>query len=210
MALNPKWCRTTREWMTEIEALGAQTEGEALLRATVLYDLRYVAGERELCDLLREKIEHTVSTQTGLQWRLASLIIDNTPPLNFIGRFVVETLGVGNQELDLKSRGMAPLRDAARLLALRHNLTRHYSTGGRWDELRRGVPQLKETAALAREGYDFLLRLRTLNGLRRGDSGRHLDPSTLTKLERAQLANVFDVVRSVQQVVQREFPTGPR
>ena len=36
------------------------------------------------------------------------------------------------------------------------------------------------------------------------------DPSTLTKLERAQLANVFDVVRSVQQVVQREFPTGPR
>ena len=61
-------------------------------------------------------------------------------------------------------------------------------------------------AALAREGYDFLLRLRTLNGLRRGDSGRHLDPSTLTKLERAQLANVFDVVRTVQQIVQVTFP----
>ncbi len=206
MALNPKWCRTTQEWLTEIEALGSQTDGEALLRATVLYDLRYVAGDRELCDLLRSKIQQTVSTQTGLQRRLAELIIDNAPPLNFIGRFVVETLGVGNQELDLKSRGMAPLRDAARLLSLRHGLTRRYSTGGRWDELRRGVPTLQETAALAREGYDFLLRLRTLNGLRRGDSGRHLDPSTLTKLERAQLANVFDVVRSVQQVVRMEFP----
>jgi len=210
MALNPKWCRTTREWTAEIEALGAQTEGEVLLRATVLYDLRFVAGERDLCDLLREKIQRTVSTQIGLQWRLASLIVDNVPPLNFIGRFVVETLGVGNQELDLKSRGMAPLRDAARLLTLKYNLTRHYSTGGRWDELRRSVPTLHETATLAREGYDFLLRLRTLNGLRRGDSGRHLDPSTLTKLERAQLANVFDVVRTVQQAVQREFPTAPR
>jgi len=206
MALNPKWCRTINEWTTEIEALGAQTDGEALLRATVLYDLRYVAGERELCDLLREKIQQTVSTQPGLQRRLAELIIDTTPPLNFIGRVVVETLGVGNQDLDLKSRGMAPLRDAARLLSLRHGMNRHYSTGGRWDELRRGVPSMQETAALAREGYDFLLRLRTLNGLRRGDSGRHLDPSTLTKLERAQLANVFDVVRTVQQIVEVEFP----
>ncbi len=206
MALNPKWCRTTKEWLTEIEALGSSTDGETLLRATVLYDLRYVAGDRELCDLLRSKIQQIVSTQTGLQRQLAALIIDNAPPLNFIGRFVVETLGVGNQELDLKSRGMAPLRDAARLLSIRHGQTRRYSTGGRWDELRRSVPTLQETAALAREGYDFLLRLRTLNGLRRGDSGRHLDPSTLTKLERAQLANVFDVVRSVQQVIQAEFP----
>ncbi len=206
MALNPKWCRTIKEWLNEIEALGSLTDGEALLRATVLYDLRYVAGERDLCDLLREKIQKTVSSETGLQRRLAELIIDNAPPLNFIGRFVVETLGMGNQEFDLKSRGMAPLRDAARLLTLRHGLNRRYSTGGRWDELRRGVPTMQETASLAREGYDFLLRLRTLNGLRRGDSGRHLDPSTLTKLERAQLANVFDVVRSVQQVVQLEFP----
>jgi CBS domain-containing protein len=206
MALNPKWCRTTTEWITEIEALGSSTDGEALLRATVLYDLRYVAGERELCDQLRAKIQQTITAQPGLQRRLAELIIDTAPPLNFIGRFVVETLGIGNQELDLKSRGMAPLRDAARLFSLKHQLNRHYSTGGRWDELRRAVPGMRETAALAREAYDFLLRLRTLNGLRRGDSGRHLDPSTLTQLERAQLANVFDVVRTVQQIVQAEFP----
>jgi CBS domain-containing protein len=206
MALNPKWCRTTTEWINEIEALGSSTDGEALLRATVLYDLRYVAGERELCDKLRERIQLTVTAQPGLQRRLAELIIDTAPPLNFIGRFVVETLGIGNQELDLKSRGMAPLRDAARLLSLHHQLNRHYSTGGRWEELRRAVPSVREVAALAREAYDFLLRLRTLNGLRRGDSGRHLDPSTLTKLERAQLANVFDVVRTVQQIVQVQFP----
>jgi CBS domain-containing protein len=208
MALNPKWCRTTTEWTTEIESLGANESGEALLRATVLYDLRYVAGERTLCDRLREKIQQTVTAHSELQRRLAELIIDTAPPLNFLGRFVVETLGIGNQELDLKSRGMAPLRDAARLLSLKHQLNRHYSTGGRWEELRRTVPSARETAALAREAYDFLLRLRTLNGLRRGDSGRHLDPSTLTKLERAQLANVFDVVRTVQQIVQAEFPQG--
>ena len=206
MALNPKWCLTTTEWITEIESLDDTAGGAALLRATVLYDLRYVAGDRELCDQLREKIQQTVTASPGLQRRLAELIIDTAPPLNFIGRFVVETLGIGNQEFDLKSRGMAPLRDAARLFSLKHQINRHHSTGGRWEELRRSVPSMRETAALAREAYDFLLRLRTLNGLRRADSGRHLDPSTLTKLERAQLANVFDVVRTVQQIVQVEFP----
>ncbi|MFT3784359.1 MAG: DUF294 nucleotidyltransferase-like domain-containing protein [Nibricoccus sp.] len=209
MALNPKWCRTTTEWLEEIGSMGSGSiDGEALLRATVLYDLRYVAGERELCDQLRSKIQQTVTQSPELQRRLAELIIDTAPPLNFIGRFVVETLGLGNQEFDLKNRGMAPLRDAARLLSLKHQLNRHYSTGGRWDELRRSVPSLSDTAALAREAYDFLLRLRTLNGLRRGDSGRHLDPETLTKLERSQLANVFDVVRAVQQLVQIEFPAS--
>ena len=46
---------------------------------------------------------------------------------------------------------------------------------------------------------------RTQTGLRRGDSGRYIDPADLTKLERAQLANVFDVVRMVQDAVRTEF-----
>jgi CBS domain-containing protein len=207
MALNPRWCRTTAEWLAEIESFNAGIDGAMLLRATVLYDLRFVAGERELCDRLRERIYATVSANLPLQHRLAELIVDNTPPLNFIGRFVIEKLGGGGGEFDLKNRGMAPLRDAARLFSLRHKLSRRYSTGGRWDELRRTIPQRGELAALAREAYDHLLRLRTLNGLRRGDSGRHLDPESLTKLERAQLANVFDVVRTVQQAVRMEFAT---
>jgi Predicted signal-transduction protein containing cAMP-binding and CBS domains len=207
MALNPRWCRTELEWIEEIESVNAFTDGNGLLRATVLFDLRFVAGERALCDRLREKIYSSVGANLPLQHRLAELIVDSTPPLNFIGRLVVEAFGGGDEQFDLKSRGMAPLRDAARLFALHYRLNRRHSTGGRWDELRRSVPERAEVAGLAREAYDFLLRLRTLNGLRRGDSGRHLDPESLTKLERAQLANVFDIVRTVQQAVKLEFQT---
>jgi CBS domain-containing protein len=207
MALNPRWCRTDTEWLAEIESIDAFTDGDGLLRATVLFDLRFVAGERELCDRLREKIYETAGSNPSLKRRLAQMVMDATPPLNFIGRLVVEAFGGGQEEFDLKSRGMAPLRDAARLFALHYKLNRRHSTGGRWDELKRVVPERVEMAGLAREAYDFLLRLRTLNGLRRGDSGRHLDLETLTKLERAQLANVFDVVRTVQLAVKMVFPT---
>ncbi len=210
MALNPKWCRSDAEWLAEINTQDTFRDGAAMLRTTVLFDLRYVAGERELCLKLREAIFSQGVSQPRLLNQLAGMIVDSTPPLGFIGRWVVEAFGRDDEVFDLKSRGMAPLRDAARLFALKHNLSRRHSTGGRWEELRRVVPHRAELAALARDAYDFLLRMRTMNGLRRGDSGRHLDPSTLSKLERAQLGNAFDVVRSVQQAVKVEFQVDMR
>jgi CBS domain-containing protein len=64
---------------------------------------------------------------------------------------------------------------------------------------------MKELACLAREGYDLLLRIRTLTGLQRGDAGRFIDPATLTQLQRGQLVNVFDVQRMVQDSVRVRF-----
>jgi CBS domain-containing protein len=205
MAANRTWCKTDAEWLAEIDLVPESTDSQALLRAVVLYDLRFVAGDKSLCEPLRERIFASVAASDSLQGRLAEQVADTPPPLNFFGRFVVETQGSGAGEFDIKNRAMAPLRDAARLLTLRHRLNRRYSTFGRWDEIRRAVPQHQELATLARDGYDLLLRLRNLNGLRRGDSGRYIDPSDLTKLERAQLANVFDVVRMVQDAVRGDF-----
>lgn len=205
MASNPRWCRSTTEWIEEMEALDPRAAGDELLRALVLYDMRFVAGDPIVADIVRKAVIDSFARNTDLQHRLAELIVDTAPPLNFFGRWVVEKLGGRQEGFDIKQRGMAPLRDAARLLAMHHSLTQRHSTGGRWDELRRNVPRLHELAPLARDSYDFLLRLRTLNGLRRGDSGRYIDPESLTKLERAQLANIFDVVRMVQDSVKLEF-----
>ncbi|HVU32078.1 MAG TPA: DUF294 nucleotidyltransferase-like domain-containing protein [Opitutaceae bacterium] len=210
MALNPRWCRTTDEWLAEFATLDANVDDDRLLRATVLYDLRYVAGDASLCESLRRAALDGAAASRFLQRQLAEQVVGTAPPLNFVGRFVMEKLGVGEEGFDLKSRGMAPLRDAARLLCLKHRLTRRYSTGGRWEEVRRNLPHFAEIAASARDAYDFLLRLRTLNGLQRGDSGRFINSSQLTKLERGQLSSIFDVVRLVQNAIGVEFELNVR
>ncbi len=210
MAMNPRWCRTTTEWIEEFKTLDANIDDDRLLRATVLFDLRYVAGDRLLCDTLRKAAFDAAAASVHLQRQLAQQVVATTPPLNFIGRFVMEKLGAGEEGLDLKARGMAPLRDAARILCLKHRLNRRYSTGGRWEEIRRNLPHYAEIAASARDAYDFLLRLRTLNGLQRGDSGRFINSSQLTKLERGQLSSIFDVVRLVQDAVRLEFELNVR
>jgi len=210
MASNPRWVRTNAEWNEELQALADGRDGERLLRAAILFDLRHVAGERALCDEFRTTMLAGVAGNAPLLRRLAELVVDTPPPLNFWGRFVVENRGGRESGFDIKNRALSPLRDAARVLALKHGLTRRYSTGGRWEDIRRTQPRSAETAALARDGYDLLLRLRTLNGLRRDDTGRFIDIASLNKLERSQLANAFDVLRMVQQSVRFEFQLALR
>ena len=210
MASNPRWCRTDREWTEELERIVERAEGEPLLRALVLYDMRLVAGQRELCDRLRQTIFRTVGESRSLQRRLAEICVATPPPLNFWGSIVVEKKGDHAGEFDIKARGLSPLRDAARLLALSHGLSGFYSTGGRWLDLAAKVPRLDEIGKLAHESYDLLLRMRTAAGLRRGDSGRYLETRSLTKLQKSQLANVFDVVRMVQAHLKVEFQLDAR
>ena len=205
MASNPKWCRTDREWQEEVDIISSSTEPDDLFRGIVLYDLRFVAGDPTLTPPLRQAIMDSVRTNSWLQRRLAELVVETPPPLNFWGKFVVEKRGDRTGEFDLKGRAIAPLRDAARLLALKHGQLRRYSTGGRWEDLHRHVPAVEAMAKVAREAYDVLLSLRLTTAISRHDSGRFVDPSKMSKLEKARLAHAFDVVRMVQTHVRLAF-----
>lgn len=204
MASNPRWCKSDVEWEEEIRGYES-FDPESMLRAIVLFDLRYVSGDKAICEKIRNLIFDSVGQSNMIQRRLAELVVEVPAPLNFRGKFMVEKKGGNAGEFDIKGRGLSPLRDAARAFALRYHLTRHYSTGGRFEHLEKAAPKLAETARLAYEAYDYLLRLRILTGLRRGDAGRFIEPSTLSKMERAQLSNVFDVLRMVQSAVRLEF-----
>lgn len=207
MANNPRWCKTEQEWIEEIRDVDGLTVGDNLLRALVLYDLRHVYGDRNICSQVRDTVFEisTSADSKGALRQLAEMVVANPPPLNFRGNFIVEKKGINEGEFDLKKRGLTPLRDAARVFALHYGLKNHHSTGGRLQELASTYPELAEVANLARSGYDQLLRFRTLTGLNRHDDGRFIDPGTLDRLEREQLANVFDVQRMVQTTVRRHF-----
>ena len=210
MALNPKWCLSDEEWKKEIFSIDGFTDASELLRAVIIYDMRHVSGNKVLTEALRSSIfKHLSANQEVLQ-NLAGLAVELSPPLNFLGKFVVEKRGQNSGEFDLKNRAMAPLRQAAQIFAFKYQLTLKYSTVGRWGEIANNVENLKEVASLAKEAYDFLLCLRTLNGLKRGDSGRFIDPGSLTRMQKVQMVNAFDVVRMVQNCLKNEFQLDVR
>lgn len=206
MASNPRWCRSEKEWLAELNDHDQMQQGDGMIRAFVLYDLRFVAGDTALCERMRDGVFNVDQTASqGPLRQLAEQVVEMPPPLNFWGKFIVEKKGGHQGEFDIKSRSLAPLRDAARVFALYYGLRKHHSTGGRWLELANTRPELAELAQLAHDSYDLLLRQRNLIGIRRADDGRYIDPSSLNKLEREQLTNVFDVQRMVQDAVRRLF-----
>ncbi|MDQ8198747.1 DUF294 nucleotidyltransferase-like domain-containing protein [Pelagicoccus enzymogenes] len=209
MSSNPQWCRTETEWTQELAALNPE-DGNQILRASILLDLRFVEGDRTLCQSLRKSLFATAAQSPFMLRRLAEIAVATPPPLNFFGKFVVEKKGSNVGEFDIKAKALSPLRDAARVFALQYNLASRHSTGGRFEELAEAVPELREIAQHAYGAYDYLLQLRNLTGLDRRDSGRYITPSKLSKLERAQLSNIFDIVRMIQQAVRRTFHLDPR
>ncbi|MDQ8181030.1 DUF294 nucleotidyltransferase-like domain-containing protein [Pelagicoccus sp. SDUM812005] len=209
MSSNPRWCRSETEWANEMAKVNIEN-GEDVLRASILLDMRFVEGKRSLCLDLRKSLFSIAAKNAFLLRRFAEIAVATPPPLSFFGKFLVEKKGSNVGEFDIKAKALSPLRDAARVFAIQYNLTSHHSTGGRLEELGEAVPELREIAQHAYGAYDFLLQLRNLTGLERHDSGRYITPSKLSKLDRAQLSNIFDVVRMTQQAVRRTFHLDPR
>lgn len=205
MALNPSWCRTTKEWEEEIRTLKKNQEPDKLLRAIIVFDMRQVSGDRDLFETMRSFVFEEISNSPMILKRIAESIVATPPPLSFLKKFVVEKKGRHEGEFDIKSRALTPIRGAAQLISFKYKLMRRYSTGGRWQDVQNYVQHLEEVAKYAEEAYEFLLRIRTINGLKRGDSGRFLEPASISRLERAQLAHSFDVVRMVQNAIRMEF-----
>ncbi|MEO0732660.1 MAG: putative nucleotidyltransferase substrate binding domain-containing protein, partial [Bacteroidota bacterium] len=57
----------------------------------------------------------------------------------------------------------------------------------------------------AAEAYEVLIRLRATMGLQRGDSGRYLTPSELSRVQRLLLRNSFEPVKEIQSLLEIRF-----
>lgn len=171
--------------------------------------MRFIAGDEKLFTPLRQSIFDKVANSESLQARIAQEAVATPPPLNFLGKLIVEKKGRHEGLFDIKSRGLSLLRDATRLLALKEGITNRYSTGGRLEELQR-KDEYKEIATLALESYDLMLRLRTYTGIKQNNSGRYINPAELSKMKRSRLANSFDVVRLIQQSLSLKYQLDTR
>ena len=65
-----------------------------------------------------------------------------------------------------------------------------------------------QTATAPREAamaYEILMRIRAMEGLERGSSGRYVHIKELNKLERQTLRNTFSVVKDVQLMLTSRY-----
>ncbi len=198
MAGNPSWCLSSDEWRGQFIDWVRKPEPNALLNASIFFDLRPMYGQLELGEELRSLLLALTSDTPAFLHLMAANALHAEVPLNFLGE-----LSVGDHEtLDLKKYGSRIFVDAARIFALAA-ATRAVHTGDRLHAAGPAASLSPGEIAAVNAAFSHILRLRLsdqLAGLRSAD-GQHqgFRPSTLHDLDRAILRESLKQARRLQQ-----------
>lgn len=113
MAGKPECCLSLLEWRERFSGWVRTPEPEALLNATIFFDLRALYGDAPLANDLRAQIARITADASAFLRMLADNALAATPPLGVLRDFAARD-GV----IDLKKFGARLFVDAARILGM--------------------------------------------------------------------------------------------
>ena len=207
MAGNPELCLSLTEWRDKFSSWLHAANPQALLNATIFFDLRPIFGADSLADELRDWLLARTGTASLFLRFMAGNAVQAVPPLGVIRDFVYEKHRLFPHTLDLKAYGSRPFVDAARIFALANGIG-HTSTVQRLRAVAERMEFARDDVAAMVEGFHFIqqLRLRHQQGDGTGaDSANRIDPDQLNELHRHVLKEAFKQARKLQQKLQLDY-----
>ena len=208
MASNPQWCMCQSDWRRLFAGWIADPTPESLRMASIFFDFRGITaafgGARELrADLTRmaagKKHFARVLTQNALH---------NRPPLGFLRQFVVEKSGAHNSGLNLKLRGLTPVVDVARVLALELGVASTNTLERLKAATEKKVLRPDFIAAID-DAYDYINFIRIDHHLKARANGTQMnnfvDPMRLNPMERKVLKESFTVISQLQELMAARY-----
>jgi CBS domain-containing protein len=186
----------------------ASPEPEAVLHSTIFFDFRPGYGSIRIAEGLRNHVCAEAPRRGIFLMHLAKNALATKAPLSFFRDFLVEKDGRYKNRLDLKTRGLVPFVDFARVLALRHGLP-ETNTVARLEALVAGDHIPRDLYAEARQGYEFQMQVRLVHQFRRLQAGlppdNFIDPVDLSDSEKQTLKEAFGVINRLQSFLKEEL-----
>ncbi|HGY5244961.1 TPA: DUF294 nucleotidyltransferase-like domain-containing protein [Aeromonas salmonicida subsp. pectinolytica] len=216
MATNPDLCLDQAGWLARFHGWIHTPTPQALLNATVFFDLRMVAGSGELFEGLHRQMLAEARAQPLFLLHLAQSALERTAPLGLFRHFILERDGQQQKGLDLKVRGISVITDLVRVYALASGVA-EVNTRQRLQRLvQEGGMDSTQSRNLC-DAFDLLAQLRWEHHLAcqdkmategEGQVSNHLDPATLSGLQRHQLKDCFMVINEGQSLLKYRFCRG--
>ncbi|BEQ14225.1 DUF294 nucleotidyltransferase-like domain-containing protein [Desulfoferula mesophila] len=208
MASNPLWRQPYTKWRELFDRWIRRPEPKEVLYATIFFDFRPGHGELSLGERLRDHLTKQVRGQDVFLRLLAKDTLTTPSPLTMFRNFVVEKKGEHKNKIDLKTKGLVPFVDFARVLSLAHGI-KETNTLERLQLLGEGGHISPELTTEAMQAYEFQMQLRLMHQQRLDEEGlppnNYLDPSELSDLERHTLKDAFAVTGELKAALKEEF-----
>jgi CBS domain-containing protein len=201
MASNPQWCLTLDEWKEKFSMWVQSPQPDALLNATIFFDLRAIFGPINLAAQMYQHLFMESRASPIFQRILAQQALAVSPPLGLIRDFTTESDPGGSAFIDLKKYGARLFIDAARVLAMRHGLY-EASTISRLRQASSCSGRSEDVEALI-DAFQFIQLLRLRHQYDQSERGQPCDnrvePEKLNQLDRRILVEAFKQAKRLQQ-----------
>jgi len=208
MASNPKWRKPYMVWQRYFDHWLNAPEPREVLHATIFFDFRPGYGTRSLGEQLRDYLAAEAPHKGIFLMHLAKDCLVGKPPLTFFRNFIVEKDGVHKNRLDLKTRGLVPIVDFGRVMALKYGI-KETNTVERLEALAAGKHIPRELFTDALEAYEFQMQVRLIHQLRMLEQNltpdNFIDPAELSDIEKMTLKEAFAVIGRIQSYLKDEF-----
>ncbi|WP_028116855.1 DUF294 nucleotidyltransferase-like domain-containing protein [Ferrimonas senticii] len=200
MASNPKLRVPVELWQRKFNYWLEQPDPNATLNASVFFDLRPLAGRRELGQQLHQWLIEQPKSPLFLA-HLTGHALQNSPPLGFFRQWLLEENGQQQKSLDLKRRGLLLINDIARLHALSCG-SEEVNTLKRLQAAMAAGALTRNDALNLADAHEFIGHLRLSNQGKQWQAGEPLSnnlvPDSLSELSRHQLKLAFRVAQRGQ------------
>ncbi len=212
MATNTQWRQPLSAWKTYFADWIDTPDPEALLHASIFFDLEGIFGETGFANQLRQQVLDKAKKNQRFLACLARNALLRNPPLGFFRKFVLEHDGKHHKSFNLKRRGTAPIADLARVHAL--------ACGAMPLNTAERLIHIKETPLLAEgvgddllDAFELISIVRIRHQARQVEAGSSPDnnviPESLSSFERNHLKDAFQIVSQAQSFLKYRYNVSP-
>lgn len=208
MATNPEWRMTLSEWKARFGEWIDNPNPQALLHASIFFDLDGVWGRTRWAQELVRFIASKTRNNRRFLACLARNALNRTPPLGFFKDFVVEKGGQHANSINLKRRGTAPLTDVIRVHALAVG-SRAANSFERLDDVMDSELLPDGKGREIRDALEYIAMVRIRHQAWQIETGNtvnnNIQPEQLSSFERRNLKEAFQVLSNAQSFLKYRY-----
>lgn len=211
MASNDEWRQPLEVWQGYFKKWIEQPEPKALMLSSIFFDLRPVHGDKSLFSELHTKILDLTKKNELFISHMVGNALTHRPPLGFFRTFLMVQNDKDKKRLDMKHRGIVPIVDIARVLALDNGIAATNTV--------ERLHAARECKALSREMHgnlidalEFISSLRIRHQAQQIKAGLNTDNylpiAELSGLEKSHLKDTFSIIKTMQQFFETRYPSA--
>ena len=208
MASNPNWTHSLSHWKRNYISWMQESLPETVIKFSTFFDCRFIYGEEKIMNELKEFLDEEL--QKPMEKLFVNMVknaLQYEPPLTFFKN--IKTITIGKQEVFDVKKTMTPIVDLVRVYALKNRVFK-VNTGERLKALK-ALEVFSDVEYMAlMQSYYYLMSLRLKKQAAQlihdnTEPDNYIDPSSLTKIERVTLIEIFRTIENFQSKIKLEF-----